>query len=112
LYSLKDYSQKILVLGDMFGTGDNEIENHFQIGKEIDPDKIDYIYTLGLLGEYFGKGAATNFKECRIASCQSKEEILEGLKKVIQKDSIILVKGSRIVKLEELVEKLLTIHIS
>lgn len=112
LYSLKNYSQKILVLGDMFGTGDNEIENHFQIGKEIDPDKIDYIYTLGLLGEYFGKGAATNFKECRIASCQSKEEILVGLKKVIQKDSIILVKGSRIVKLEELVEKLLTIHIS
>ncbi|MDP3385721.1 MAG: UDP-N-acetylmuramoyl-tripeptide--D-alanyl-D-alanine ligase [Eubacteriales bacterium] len=111
LYSLKNYTQKILVLGDMFGTGENEIENHFRIGQEIDPYQVDYIFTLGFLGEYFAKGATINFSEDKIATCFSKEELFDRLKKVIQKDSIILVKGSRIVKLEEVVEKLLAIHI-
>lgn len=111
LYSLKNYKQKIVVLGDMFGTGDNEIENHLSIGKEIDPYKVDYVFTLGRLGEYFAKGAANNFSKKRIVACQSKEDLFEGLKKAIQKDSIVLVKGSRIVKLEEMVEKLLTIHV-
>ncbi|HBH11815.1 MAG TPA: UDP-N-acetylmuramoyl-tripeptide--D-alanyl-D-alanine ligase [Clostridiales bacterium] len=111
LYSLNHYTQKILILGDMYGTGDNEIQNHLRIGEEIDPFQVDYIFTLGFLGEYFAKGAAINFNQDKIITCRSKEELFNGLKQVIQKESIILVKGSRIVKLEEVVEKLLTLHI-
>ncbi len=111
LYSLKNYSQKILVLGDMFGTGENEIENHLRIGEEINPYQVNYIFTLGSLGEYFGKGAANHFSKEAIIACHTKDELFDGLKKVIQKGGIILVKGSRIVRLEEVVEKLLTLNI-
>ncbi|MFO7887900.1 MAG: UDP-N-acetylmuramoyl-tripeptide--D-alanyl-D-alanine ligase [Eubacteriales bacterium] len=46
LYDLKGYKQKIVVLGDMFGTGDNEVKNHITIGEEIDPNQVDMFFIL------------------------------------------------------------------
>src|SRR6056297_234597 len=107
LYDLEGYSQKIIVLGDMFGTGDNEVENHITIGEEIDPNQVDMIFTLGELGEYFAKGAQKNFGKDKIHSYKNLDDLAENLKPNIMKDSIILIKGSRILEMERILDKIL-----
>jgi len=107
LYDLKGYRQKIVVLGDMFGTGDKEVENHINIGKEIDPNQVDMIFTLGELGEYFAKGAEKNFNKDKLHSFRDFDDLIEALKPNIIKDSLILIKGSRILEMEKILDKIL-----
>jgi UDP-N-acetylmuramoyl-tripeptide--D-alanyl-D-alanine ligase len=104
LYNLEGYKQKIVVLGDMFGTGEDEIEKHLQIGKEIDPDQVDLIFTLGELGENFAKGAEKNFYKDRIYTYRKLNELGESLKPLIKKDALILIKGSRILEMERILD--------
>ncbi len=106
IYSFKKYKQKIVVLGDMFGTGDNEVKTHKDIGSEIDPSQIDYIFTLGELGKYFAEGAKTRFSEERIFTFMDKSSLTMKLKEIIKKDAIVLIKGSRVLALEEVVDNL------
>jgi len=107
LYDLKGYSQKIVVLGDMFGTGENELENHIQIGREIDSNQVDMIFTLGNLAENFAKGARKNFTEDKIHSFNDLDDLAEALKPRIKENSVVLIKGSRILEMERILDKIL-----
>jgi len=104
LYDLEGYKQKIVVLGDMFGTGEDEVENHLQIGKEINPNQVDLIFTLGELGENFAKGAQKNFSKDRIYTYRNLKELGKSLKPLIKKDALILIKGSRILEMERILD--------
>ncbi|MFO7888285.1 MAG: cyanophycin synthetase, partial [Eubacteriales bacterium] len=106
LYDLEGYNQKIIVLGDMFGTGDNEVENHITIGEEIDPNQVDMVFTLGKLGEYFAKGAEKNFSKDKIHSFKDLDRLVDDLRLNIKRNSIILLKGSRILKMERIIDKI------
>ena len=103
---LPGFERKILVLGDMLELGDQEKEFHFEIGKRIEPQKIHYIFTLGHLGEQIAQGAKTIFPEDRVFSFYEKTQLIEELKKYTNKESIILVKASRGMRLEEVVDAL------
>lgn len=104
--SLSGYKRKILVLGDMLELGPEEESFHLAVGKEIDYSKIDYVFTYGKLGEFIAKGAQEVFPEDRVFSFLDKNKLLEELKKYTNKDTLILVKGSRGMKLEEIVHGL------
>lgn len=106
LYSLKQYDQKIVILGDMQGLGTEEIELHEEIGENIDPNQIEYIFTLGPISEYLAKKAKLRFDETKVLSYLNKPELIENLKKVIKPNALILIKGSRGLELEEVVEAL------
>ena len=103
---LPGFERKILVLGDMLELGDQEKEFHFEMGKRIDPQKIHYIFTLGHLGAQIAQGAKTIFPEDRVFSFDEKTHLIEELKKYTNKESIILVKASRGMRLEEVVDAL------
>lgn len=104
--SLSGYKRKILVLGDMLELGPEEESFHLAVGKEIDYSKIDYVFTYGKLGEFIAKGAQEVFPEDRVFSFLDKNKLLGELKKYTNKDTLILVKGSRGMKLEEIVHGL------
>ncbi|MCF6464865.1 UDP-N-acetylmuramoyl-tripeptide--D-alanyl-D-alanine ligase [Clostridium sp. Cult2] len=106
LYNMEQYSQRIAVLGDMLGLGEDEIEMHEEIGSKIDSDKIDYLFTIGPFAEHIAKTAKLIFEKDRIISCNNKPQLIENLKQVIKPKSIILVKASRPLELEEVVDKL------
>lgn len=106
LYSLKQYDQKIVVLGDMQGLGTSEIELHEEIGESIDPNQIEYIFTLGPISEYLVKKAKRRFDETKALSYLNKPDLIKDLKKVIKPNALILIKGSRGLELEEIVEAL------
>jgi UDP-N-acetylmuramoyl-tripeptide--D-alanyl-D-alanine ligase len=106
LYSIEGYKQKIVVLGDMLGLGEEEIKMHEEIGLKIDPNQIQYLFTIGPLAKYIAKTAKMKFEKNKIITCKNKPQLIEKLKKVIKSNSIILVKASRPLELEEVVEKL------
>ncbi|WP_456276994.1 UDP-N-acetylmuramoyl-tripeptide--D-alanyl-D-alanine ligase [Bacillus sp. AK128] len=106
LQELEGYKRKILVLGDMLELGDQEKQFHQEVGASIDASKIDYVYTYGELGKYIGDGAVQNFTPKRVFSFTDKTELLEDLRKKIDDKDVILVKASRGMRLEEVVQGL------
>ncbi|MGG0717842.1 UDP-N-acetylmuramoyl-tripeptide--D-alanyl-D-alanine ligase [Robertmurraya massiliosenegalensis] len=104
--SLSGYDQKILVLGDMLELGQEETSFHYSVGQEIDPSQVDHVFTYGKLGAYIANGAKENFPEDRVHAFLDKDLLLQELKKVTNAQTLILVKGSRGMKLEEIVQKL------
>lgn len=106
MYSFNKYRQKIAVLGDMVGTGEDEVKIHENIGEEIDPNEIDYVFTIGELSKHIASKAKNRFQENQVFAFEDKTSLIEKLRDVIVEDSIILVKGSRVMKLEEVVDSL------
>lgn len=103
---LPGYSKKIVVLGDMLELGLDEELFHYQTGQVIDPQKIDYVFTYGALGQFIASGAKTALGPERVFSFQDKKELIQALDDVIEGGELILVKASRGMKLEEVVEDL------
>ena len=106
LYAIKGYSQKIAVLGDMLGLGDGEIDMHREIGSEISSEDIDYLFTIGEFGKYIYEAAKSNFSSDNIFHFEDKDKLAEKIKKVAKANSLILVKASRSLAMEEVVDKL------
>ena len=106
LYGLDGYKQKIVVLGDMQGLGEDEIKMHEEIGLKIDPNQVDYIFTIGPLSQHIAKAARINFKKDKTISCSNKAQLTKKVKKVIKPNALILVKASRALELEKVVEAL------
>jgi len=105
--NLPDYERKILVLGDMLELGEKENEFHFEMGKYLDPEKVDYVFTFGQLGTEIAAGAKTVFTADRVFSFIDKPALIEELEKYTNEETLVLVKASRGMKLEEVVNALL-----
>lgn len=104
--NLSGYQKKILVLGDMLELGPQEEEFHFKIGQSIDPNKIDYVFTYGPLGKKIAEGAETVLPQARILSFSDKQTLIDELKKHTDDRTLLLVKASRGMRLEEVVTSL------
>ncbi|WP_353096988.1 UDP-N-acetylmuramoyl-tripeptide--D-alanyl-D-alanine ligase [Tissierella praeacuta] len=106
MYSMSGYSQKIAVLGDMLGIGDNEVNMHKDIGLKINPKEIDYIFTFGDLAEYIADTAKPRFDKNKVLSFNSKSDLIKKVKEVVKPNALVLVKASRPLAMEEVVEAL------
>jgi UDP-N-acetylmuramoyl-tripeptide--D-alanyl-D-alanine ligase len=104
--NLSGYSRKILVLGDMLELGPLEEEYHYKVGTSLDAGKIDFVFTYGKLSESLAKGAKEVLGENKVFAYQDKQELSNELKKHVTGDTIVLVKASRGMKLEEVVQAL------
>jgi len=107
--NLEGYERKILVLGDMLELGPLEEKYHYQIGSQLDEDKVDYVFTYGKLGAYMAEGAKKVLGEERVFTFESKENIASKIKQLVRPNAtLVLVKASRGMKLEEVVTFLQT----
>ncbi|MEH7384885.1 UDP-N-acetylmuramoyl-tripeptide--D-alanyl-D-alanine ligase [Bacillus sp. JJ1521] len=103
VHDLQASGKKIVLLGDMLELGDKENEYHEEVGRFIQPDKVDYVFTYGTLGEHIASGAKEQFPPDRVFAYQDKEQLIEALRSLLSEGDILLVKGSRGMKLEEVV---------
>lgn len=62
--------------------------------------------TFGKLGAHIARGAEVNFPSERVFSFLEKSFLIDELKKITNKETLILVKASRGMKLEEVVTAL------
>jgi UDP-N-acetylmuramoyl-tripeptide--D-alanyl-D-alanine ligase len=104
--NLPDYDQKIVVLGDMLELGEKEKEFHYEMGKSLDPQKINYVFTFGPLAAQIAEGAKAAFPPEKVFSFLDKPSLMDQLVKLTSKETLILVKASRGMKLEEVVTEL------
>jgi UDP-N-acetylmuramoyl-tripeptide--D-alanyl-D-alanine ligase len=104
--NLSGYSRKILVLGDMLELGPLEEEYHYKVGSALDIGKIDYVFTYGKLSESIAKGAKEVLGEEKVFAFQDKHALSSELKKYVTDETIVLVKASRGMALEEVVQSL------
>ncbi|MBP2243249.1 UDP-N-acetylmuramoyl-tripeptide--D-alanyl-D-alanine ligase [Cytobacillus eiseniae] len=103
---LPGYKNKILCLGDMLELGPEEEVFHRKIGESIDANKIDYVFTFGKLGKLIAEGAKHSFPVNRVFAFTEKQPLIDELEKLVNEDTIVLVKASRGMKLEEVIAAL------
>ncbi|MFS1513474.1 UDP-N-acetylmuramoyl-tripeptide--D-alanyl-D-alanine ligase [Chengkuizengella sp. SCS-71B] len=106
LEELEGYHHKMIVLGDMLELGENERELHQDIGRRLDPHKIDYVFTYGDLAEEVAFEAQNHYLPDHVKSFKNKEKLLKELLTIVTEKDVILIKGSRGMKLEDIVDEL------
>lgn len=106
LENMKAYKikgSKYLVLGDMLELGSVSRKEHSETGRLIGKMKFENLYTFGKESYYTHKGAKgvkNNFH------FEDKNVLAAMLKLQLKKGDLVLVKGSRSVKMEEIIEQL------
>ncbi len=95
---------KILVLGDMLELGMNAEELHRKLARIIHKAKIDEVYTTGSLMEHLQDELSG--KKISGSHFKNREQLKVFLKNKDLSNSVILIKGSRGMKMEEFVEVL------
>ena len=100
IFELIRSQRNIVVLGDMLGYREMSHDMHYSVGKNLASHNIDELVTIGQEAKYMAKGARENTNiEC-IKEFDTKEEATEYLKKYLNENCSILIKGSRFLKLE------------
>ena len=104
--------RKIAVLGDMLELGDKEINFHFQAGKQVSEEKWDVLITVGPLSQHMAQGAiSSGMNKKQIFSYENTQKATQKIASHIEEGDLVLIKGSRGMKTEKIVEKLMTARI-
>lgn len=92
---------KILVLGDMKELGAEAPRLHHQMGVEAKTLGIDQVFCLGEWTPYTVEGYGSSAKHYT-----SKQDLIQALSPLLTPESTVLIKGSRGMKMEEIVRAL------
>jgi UDP-N-acetylmuramoyl-tripeptide--D-alanyl-D-alanine ligase len=95
--------RKVAVLGDMLELGGIAPEAHRRIGRKLAQQKIDAVVTVGVLAELIAD-SAREYGLRHVAACRTHDSAIENLQKMLQPGDTILVKGSRGMKMENIME--------
>ncbi|MBF0521660.1 MAG: UDP-N-acetylmuramoyl-tripeptide--D-alanyl-D-alanine ligase [Candidatus Omnitrophica bacterium] len=103
--ALSAKGKKILVLADMLELGTASKALHQEIGEQIAQSAIDVVITTGRFARYINVGLKTKNPRISHFYCSDIEDVHGSLKDLCSKDGdLILVKGSRGMKMERTVE--------
>ncbi len=99
--------RKIAVLGDMLELGEREEEFHREIGKIVGKIRIDKLITVGKLASLIGEEAVKyGMERENFRSFPDSESGSDFVKELVKDEDVILVKGSRRLKMEIITERL------
>lgn len=102
--------RKVAILGDMYELGGRSSEGHREVGLEAAALKVDVLITVGKLANEIALGATLSDRPpAEIICLNTNAEAQIHLKKIILPGDVVLVKGSRGMKLEEIVAGLIEI---
>jgi len=104
LQKLNAYKKKIIVIGDMLELGKKAETYHREIGEMLNEESIQYVFTYGELAKIVAEEARKNYHTGKIKSFDNQAKIAEEVLKVITKKDVVLLKGSRGMALEEIVQ--------
>ena len=91
----------------MLELGEYSDKLHEEVGENVAKNKIDKLYTVGKLAKNIKQGAINEgMDEQNIKSFNTLEELLNELKNLIQKEDAVLVKASRAMSFEKIINEL------
>lgn len=102
LSSLKA-KKRIAVFADMLELGDSSESLHYGVGKSVAKSNIDFLVCYGEKAKFIQKGAAENGMK-NVFHFDDKEELCEKLVQLCEKGDAVTFKGSRGMKLEDVIE--------
>lgn len=97
--------RKIAVLGDMYELGKYEEESHRMVGTEAAVQKVDYLIAVGQLGALIGQAAQA--AGCKVDYAADNQQAMVYLSQYMTNGDAVLVKGSRGMKMEQIVQNLM-----
>ena len=106
--AMMEGDRRIAVLGDMLELGDHAIQAHLEIGRAARECGIDVLVAVGELAKIIARGAIDSGMP--IATVSEFEDSAQAAKEVpskVRERDVVLVKGSRAMKMERVVEGLL-----
>ncbi|PIQ88277.1 MAG: hypothetical protein COV72_09190 [Candidatus Omnitrophica bacterium CG11_big_fil_rev_8_21_14_0_20_42_13] len=107
--ALKNFSikgKKIFVMGDMLELGEKSILLHRQMAKKITESGVNTLITVGRFSTYTADAVSARQEGVKVYSCGSNLEARGILSGIIRSDDLILVKGSRAMQMEKIIEGL------
>lgn len=99
--------KKIFVLGEMLEMGETASDLHEELGAKVGESGADHVWFVGPHKEDFARGVRrTAFNKTLVITDSYEEELALELARMLEPNDIILVKGSRGMKLERVVSAL------
>jgi UDP-N-acetylmuramoyl-tripeptide--D-alanyl-D-alanine ligase len=107
LAGMNGSGEKIAVLGDMFELGNASRREHRELGREVARRRIDRLYLLGPQAEAVRAGALSHGMEVeRIFIGKDHAAVARQLKSHLKRGDWLLIKGSRGMRMERVLEGL------
>lgn len=97
---------KLAVLADMLDLGENSDMLHYQLGKQTADYELAEVLTYGDMGAYIAQGALNQGVK-RVQHFADKAKLIAYLLPYRNKECMILIKGSRSMKMDEVVDALI-----
>jgi len=107
LADLEPEKEKWVLLGDMTELGADEERYHREIGRYAVEKGVRRVYTFGDRGKWIAEGAKEAGKEIRAEHFASLEDAAKTLRDQGNEGVLLLVKASRMVRLERVVQDLI-----
>ncbi len=105
---MKGEARGLVVLGDMLELGPGTVGFHEEAGKHVGALGFEHLFLCGAQREHLAEGAkSAGMEESRIHTFADPGEIAESLVRVAGEGDWILVKGSRRLRMEKVVEALI-----
>ena len=98
--------RKIVVMADMLELGGNSENAHYDIGRYMAIEGVNILITVGNLSQNAAEGIKSTNQEVISLKCSNNSEAFDTLKNIIKTGDKILVKGSRGMHTEEIVQNL------
>lgn len=106
--SMMDGERKVAVLGDMLELGDHGVQAHLEVGRAVKELGIDLLVTVGRLAELIARGAIdAGMPISQVIQFEDSAQAAAEVKSKVREHDVVLVKGSRAMKMERVVEGLL-----
>jgi UDP-N-acetylmuramoyl-tripeptide--D-alanyl-D-alanine ligase len=109
LCDISSHRRRWVILGDMLELGEWAEEAHKKIGRLVSKLGIEYMVGIGSLAKWYIEGANEDPASRTITQLfSSAAEAKPYIKALIQKGDVLLIKGSRMMKLDVLAKELLS----
>jgi UDP-N-acetylmuramoyl-tripeptide--D-alanyl-D-alanine ligase len=106
LHDLNSAGRRIAVLADMLELGPTGPELHYHIGT-LAAERVDWLFTYGALAEEIARGAVEGGLPVeQVLTAKSHDELAASLLEILQEGDRVLVKGSRGMRMEKIVDGL------
>ncbi|MGC8863922.1 MAG: glutamate ligase domain-containing protein, partial [Armatimonadota bacterium] len=106
--AMMEGGRKIAVLGDMLELGEHAVESHMELGRAVRDAGVDLLVVVGRLARLISRSAIDS--GMRVENVSEFDDSYEAAREVpakLRERDVVLVKGSRAMKMERVVEALL-----
>lgn len=106
--SMMEGGRKIAILGDMLELGDYAVEAHLEIGRTAKKCGIDLLIVVGEYAKLIARGAIDEGMSVgAISEFNDAAEAAAEVAGMVREGDVVLVKGSRVLKMERIVEDMI-----